>query len=314
MSTTQARLRRVLVMVPWLLEHHGVHVEEVARRFDTTPEDVMADLDVLGYCGLPGYGGGDLIEATVVGGRVVVRMAEFFSRPLALSIREVTALLLAARATRNSGVLAASHEPLEAAIAVLEAHLGAAAAAPVAVDVTAGGADLLGRLTPAVAAHQVVRITYRSASKEETTTREVEPWALREDEGAWYLHGWCRLAEDSRAFRLDRIRDLEVREEVVRPPADPPVRPARYVPAEGDPEVVVIVPGAQAWAADDLAGVEREATADGRIRLTFRAATLEWAATWVLRIGQGAEVVAPPGLADLVRQRAHAVLSRYGPS
>lgn len=314
MTPTSARLRRVLVMVPWLLDNPGAHVDDIARRFDTTAEQVAGDLDVLGYCGLPGYGGGDLIEVTMTGGHVVVRMAEFFSRPLALSVREVTALLLAARATRDAGVLSEAHGPLEEAITVLERHLGQPAAAPVRVDPDSGGADLLSRLTPAVAGHRVVRITYRSASKEETTVREVEPWALREDEGSWYLHGWCRLAEDGRAFHLDRVRELEVLEEVVPAPVDPPVRPPRYEPTDADPQVVLEVPADAAWIADEISGVTREQRRGGRVRLTFRAATLEWAAGLVLRIGQPARVVEPAELATLVRQRANELLARYGHS
>ena len=128
MNGTLVRLRRVLVMVPWLLENPGVSVEEVARTFEVTPNEILDDLDVLGYCGLPGYGGGDLIEASVSGGQVVVRMAEFFARPLALSMREGLSLLLAARAARDSGVLAQS-KALTTAIEKLEVHLGAEAAA-----------------------------------------------------------------------------------------------------------------------------------------------------------------------------------------
>ena len=43
----------------------------------------------------------------------------------------------------------------------------------------------------------------------EATTREVEPLALVGWGQAWYLVGYCRLRDDQRAFRLDRI--LEAR-------------------------------------------------------------------------------------------------------
>lgn len=312
MNPTLARLRRLLVMVPWLLDHPGAEVEEVAERFGVTAGDVLDDLDVLGYCGLPGYGGGDLIEVTVSGGQVVLRMAEFFARPLALSVREGLALLLAARATRDSGVLPQPTAALDSAIAKLERHLGGQAGLPVVLDIEAGGQDLLSRLMPAVADQRVVRITYRSASKEETTQREVEPWALRSTRGAWYLQGHCRLAGEGRAFRLDRIRDLVVTDEAApAPPEDQPPAP-EYRPAPDDPVVVLDVDAASAWISDQVVLSDKRTLDDGRVRLTFQAATLDWAAALVTRLGAGATVVGPAALSDLVSERARAVLATYG--
>lgn len=319
-------------MVPWLLEHPGASVEDVAARFDVGPAEVLDDLDVLGYCGLPGYGGGDLIEASVSGGQVVVRMAEFFARPLALSMREGLSLLLAARATRDSGILGdalgadagtaglVGSGPLESAIAKLEAHLGAEAAVPVAVDLEAGGADHLARLWPAVTDRRVVRLTYWSASKDETTTREVEPWTVRSMGGSWYLQGYCRLARAKRSFRLDRIRDLQVTDERAPEPPQGEIGPPVYRPAEGDPLVVIDVSPQAAWISDHVVLADRRPAAtdgasakEGWLRLEFRAATLDWAARLVLRLGAQARVVEPAALADLVRQRATALLVRYDP-
>ncbi|WP_370324747.1 helix-turn-helix transcriptional regulator [Euzebya sp.] len=314
MNRTLARLRRILVMVPWLLEHPGISVEEVADRFDVTAGDVLDDLDVLGYCGLPGYGGGDLIEASVNGGQVVVRMAEFFSRPLALSVREGLSLLLAARATRESGVLGddVNDGPLSTAIAKLETHLGAEAGVPVAMDVSAGGADHLSRLWPAVQERRVVRLTYRSASKDETTVREVEPWTLRSLGGAWYLQGWCRLATDHRSFRLDRIVNAEVTDEPAPPPPEEEVRPPVYRPGPDDPVVVVDVSPDAVWISDHVVLSDRQPAAAGWTRLVFQAATLDWAARLVVRLGGQARVVEPPALQELVHRRARGVLARYG--
>ncbi|CAN5306919.1 WYL domain-containing protein [soil metagenome] len=318
MNPTLARLRRILVMVPWLLEHPGVSVEEVARRFGVEPAAVLDDLDVLGYCGLPGYGGGDLIDASVSGGQVVVRMAEFFARPLTLSMREGLLLLLAAGATRASGILGdhlggdRAEGPLSSAIAKLEAHLGAEAQVAVAVDVDAGGADHLAQLWPAVTDRRIVRLSYWSASKDETTTREVEPWTVRSLGGSWYLQGHCRLAAGPRSFRLDRIRSLEVGDERV-PDAPAEIPAPVYRAAPGDPRVIVEVSPDAAWISDHVVLTDRTQAADGWLRLEFQAATLDWAARLLLRLGDRARVVEPPELTGMVRRRARDVLARYDP-
>lgn len=317
MNPTLARLRRILVMVPWLLDHPGVAVDDVAARFDVDPGQVLADLDVLGYCGLPGYGGGDLIEVTIAGGldggHVTVRMADFFARPLALSVRESLGLLLAARAARSAGLLGEdlTAGPLATAITKLEQHLGAQAEIPVAVDVEAGGQDHLARLLPAVESHHVVHLTYRSASKDETTTRDVEPWAVTAHRGAWYLQGHCRAAGAPRVFHLERIVDLDVTDEVAPPPPADALRPPSYQPAADDPEVVVDVAPRAAWLADAVAQASRASGPDGWTRLSFQVASLDWTARLLLRLGDGVRVVQPPALGELVRNRAAAALARY---
>ncbi|MEE8603667.1 helix-turn-helix transcriptional regulator [Euzebya tangerina] len=309
MNATLVRLRRVLVMVPWLLEHPGVSVEEVARRFEVTPNEVLDDLDVLGYCGLPGYGGGDLIEASVSGGQVVVRMAEFFSRPLAISMREGLSLLLAARAARDSGVLA-DFEALSTAIEKLETHLGAEAAVPVAMDLRTEGEDHLAQLWPLVSDPRVVNLRYWSPTRDEVTDRAVEPWTVRSVGGAWYLQGFCRRAQHQRSFRLDRIQALEVTSE--RAPAPPDhVPPPLYRPSDDDPQVVIDVQPHAAWVGDHVVLDDREVTDDGWTRLSFRTAGLDWAVSLLMRLGRSARVVRPPALVDRWLEQAGAIRDAY---
>ncbi|WP_119731419.1 helix-turn-helix transcriptional regulator [Thermomonospora amylolytica] len=57
----------------------------------------------------------------------------------------------------------------------------------------------------AVQHRRVLRIEYVDV-RGERTTREVEPQLLVAGPRGWYLTGWCRLRQDVRAFRLDRVR------------------------------------------------------------------------------------------------------------
>lgn len=64
-------------------------------------------------------------------------------------------------------------------------------------------------LAEAIGAARLVRLRYRSASKDETTQRDVEPYRLVQTAGRWYLVGYCHLRGGWRDFRLDRIETLE---------------------------------------------------------------------------------------------------------
>ena len=302
------RLERVLVMVPWLLENPGVTVDEVAERFDVPPSELVHDLDILGYCGLPGYGGGDLIEASIVGDRISVRMADFFSRPLALSLREALTLLLAGSALAAVGDLPEAGD-LGSALGKLRGVLGADA--QLAIDLSTPGDEHLEAMRQAVRERRVVRLVYRSGSKAETTERLVEPWAVMGARGSWYLHGWCRMAGAPRHFRLDRIKELEVTDE--RSEREPPERPrpATYIPEPGDVTVVLdLAPGA-AWFAEWVVPDSLEERRGGARRLTFRTPSLEWVARLLLRLGEDAGVVEPAALRDRVAALADEALARY---
>ncbi|MDB6114794.1 MAG: hypothetical protein JWQ62_1739, partial [Lacunisphaera sp.] len=57
---------------------------------------------------------------------------------------------------------------------------------------------------------RVLRMDYRGSGQEVDTAREVEPLGIVFYGGAWYMVAWCRLRQDYRHFRVDRIRRLEL--------------------------------------------------------------------------------------------------------
>lgn len=63
-ETATQRLGRLLDMVPWLIQHRGVPIEEAAREFGVSREQVVDDLELLFVCGTPGYGHAELIDAS----------------------------------------------------------------------------------------------------------------------------------------------------------------------------------------------------------------------------------------------------------
>ena len=60
---------------------------------------------------------------------------------------------------------------------------------------------------------KLLKINYTSGDKQETTTRKIEPQALYHTRENWILIAWCRLRNNYREFRLDRILKFEVLEE-----------------------------------------------------------------------------------------------------
>ncbi len=74
-------------------------------------------------------------------------------------------------------------------------------------------------LVQACSKQRRVRLSYRSEAGSEWIT-EVDPWAVVVRHGRWYLLCHSRTADATRAYRIDRVRELEVLDEAFSPPAD----------------------------------------------------------------------------------------------
>lgn len=68
--------------------------------------------------------------------------------------------------------------------------------------------DFMNDIQKAIANKEVLDIVYLS-SKDETTSRSVEPIGLFYYGSAWHLIGWCRLRKGYRDFRSDQIKEMK---------------------------------------------------------------------------------------------------------
>ena len=74
-------------------------------------------------------------------------------------------------------------------------------------------------LVQACSSRRRVRISYRSEAGAEWVM-EVDPWAVVVRHGRWYLLCLSRAAGATRAYRIDRVRAVEVLDESFSPPAE----------------------------------------------------------------------------------------------
>lgn len=98
MTELSNRLTRLLNMVPYFQANPGISAAEAAADLGVTTKQLMADLNQLWMCGLPGYGPGDLIDLSFSEESIEVTFSAGIDRPLRLTSPEATALLVALRA------------------------------------------------------------------------------------------------------------------------------------------------------------------------------------------------------------------------
>ncbi|MGH2704944.1 MAG: helix-turn-helix transcriptional regulator [Actinomycetota bacterium] len=308
-ESIEDRFRRLLVFVPFVISNPGVEVSEVCTRFGITRRQLMGDIELLFLCGLPGYGPGDLIEASVDQGQVWIRMADYFSRPLRLTPAEGLMLYAGGRAMVAAGI---GGEAVEGAMTKLEAALGPDALGRVSIGLES--AEGLAAVREALEKRRRLHIVYYAHSKAETTERDVDPWALFVSGGWWYLAGWCHRVEDERVFRVDRMRSVRLLDVPAEVPADLDLRGYEGVYAGSADAVEVeleMAPEAAAWVGERYPLEAREPLDDGWERLRLSASGTAWLERLLLRLGSQARAVRPPELATRVRELACRVLERY---
>ena len=218
------QLGRLLALIPWLLARPGVSVDDAADEFGVTTDQLRKDLELAFVCGLPGHLPDDLIDVSLDGDRIVVSNAETIARPLRLAPDEAIALLAGLRALAE---VPGPHkrDALDRTVAKLERAAGDAADAGrrIAVDIEADAAHAT-ELGSALANGRRIHLRYYVPARDQVTERDVDPIRLVVVDGRSYLEGWCRLAEDVRLFRLDRMESVVVLTDPSSPPAVAAVR------------------------------------------------------------------------------------------
>lgn len=74
-------------------------------------------------------------------------------------------------------------------------------------------------LVRACADRRRVRLGYRTEAGSEWLT-EVDPWSVVVRHGRWYLLCWSHARNARRAYRLDRVRDVQLLDDTFSPPED----------------------------------------------------------------------------------------------
>jgi proteasome accessory factor C len=251
-----------------------------------------------------------LIEVDIADGRVWIRYADFFRRPLRLTAAEGLALLSVGAALL--AVPGADRDgPLARGLSKLAAVLGVEPDETVEVELAPVPADVLAMMHTGVAEHRQLEIDYYSFGRDDRTVRVIDPRRVFNAAGQWYVEGFCHRAGGDRLFRIDRVHRAALLESTFDPrdAEDRSVEPSLYSPRTDDPVVTLELAPRASWVADHYPVEGVESGSDGGLRVTMRVSEQAWLERLLLRLGPDAEVV--EGDPDLAREAANRLLRRY---
>lgn len=312
MTRLTERLVRLLNLVPYLRAHPGVSPAKAAADLGLTPKQLTNDLwSLYTDCGLPGHGGGDLIDLDISEDRLGVTFSAGMDRPLRLTSTEATVVLVALRALAELPGLV---DPEAARTAIVKIGAAAGGSVPPPNETTAAEAPAITAVRSAVTQRRALTIDYYSASRDTASHRVVDPIRVVVIAAQSYLEAWCRTAGGVRLFRFDRIDAAEVLDEPSAPP-DPAVQAGTDMSLfDADPSLpaaTLLVAPSASWMFDYYPMKTLAQRPDGSREAAITYASGEWLTRLVLGFGSAVQVLAPESLAERVRAAATAAVAVY---
>jgi predicted DNA-binding transcriptional regulator YafY len=191
---------------------------QLAGRYEVSTRTIERDILALQESGVPVYAvtgrrGGYVIDkartlpplnftaAEMVA--LAVSLAGAQATPFAAALRSALRKVLAAAPAAQAAQAAQLADRVRL-IGTARASRGGPAPGAAPGPGAADGAPPALAIQEAITARHVLRLSYRDR-RDVMTCRDVEPVAFAGTQAHWYLVGWCRLRQGTRAFRLDRI-------------------------------------------------------------------------------------------------------------
>lgn len=311
------RIDRLAAILIQLQSRRLVKAQDIAEKFSISLRTVYRDVKALEEAGVP------VIGEAGTGYRL---MEGYKLPPVIFNQEEATALLTASKLVQSktdAGIVKHYNAALDKIRAILrhaeKEHIEdidehVAVMNHPAIAYQPQSELYLQPILNAIAAANVVEISYTSLEKNETTKRKVEPVGIYYLGSHWYLIAWCRLRNDYRNFRTDKISQFNATEEKILK-THPPLQSFINKMSE-DREVTKVVIDVDADVVKYLGeqkyynGYVKEEKHGDHVRITFLSGSLMGFSRWFMLFGDHATIVEPAELNGMVAELAENILKK----
>ncbi len=312
-----SKAERLIEMMITINAKKDFTVGELANEFSVSKRTILRDLQELERAGFPLYS-----EVGAAGGYHILK--ERILPPIAFSESEARAVFFACQALQIYRDLPFEQET----ISVLKKFLNC-----LPLDVQNGIAQIQNKIafwtpdrhcdSPLLKSiflitinHHAATIRYSSTYSE--STRTIVPIGLYAMNGLWYCPAYCTTANQTRVFRVDRIK--EIIEEKPYPKGKYPI-PASIqeylekTEVKNDCHIKIRLTdiGVKRCESECLlaSGLKTFPTGGGIIDMDINHTALEWVAGYILPFGSDATVLEPTELIELIQQKINELQQHY---
>ncbi|MFE6075228.1 helix-turn-helix transcriptional regulator [Paenibacillus sp. NPDC057886] len=301
------KLERLISIIFKLLNHEVLSASRLAEEFQVSQRTIYRDIDAICAAGFPvisfqghkgGYGmmDGYKMDKSLLGSYDVDSL-----------ITVISSLSTVFEDTRAQGTI----ERLKTVgtqqqTSSLEVNLETHRTNP----------DVLRDLRTGITERKVISFEYIN-TKNERTTRGLEPVRLHFKYRNWYVYGFCRTRQDYREFRLSRMMNVSLTEESFQPHLDVPkevVLSNREWKNEVRDVVFRVSPEALAEAMDHFHEADKQFHDDGSMTMrisVYQPLEARWLCSFLLSLGSGVKVLEPLELRGIIKEQLQSALQLY---
>jgi predicted DNA-binding transcriptional regulator YafY len=303
---TAMKINRLLEITLILLNKNNATAGELAERFGVSTRTIYRDVDELSTAGVPvftnkGNGGG------------IALLENYAINKAILTDHERDSLLLALRTLQ-----ATKYPEIDAMLEKIGGVFKKAAAADwVHIEFSPWGSgpndeNKFIDLKQAILECKVVTLDYINAAGV-SSRRSIEPMRLVFKSQAWYVWAYCRMRHGFRVFRISRIRNIKITGEGFTR------RPMESVkdeePGAARRKIVTLKlrfkPEDLYRVYDDYDESRITRNTDGTYNVSLTLPEDEWVYGYIQSFGSYVEVLEPPHIRKIIRERLQKALKYY---
>ncbi|MDD3024857.1 MAG: YafY family protein [Syntrophomonadaceae bacterium] len=211
------KVERLVSIIMILLEKERIGAQELADLFEVSPRTIYRDIDAINMAGIP------ICSTSGVGGGFEIMQKYKIDRKV-FSTADLSTILMGLSSLSNM----IRGDELVNALAKVKSFIPADRAKDIELKANQIHIDLspwmcnrniqayLERIKTALQENKLLSFDYadRYGNK---TARTAEPYQLVLKGSHWYWQGYCHKRNDFRLFKLSRMSNLQIQEEVFRP-------------------------------------------------------------------------------------------------
>ena len=300
-DTAAVRALRTMDLIPYILEHPGISVNQLSKIFNVAEKEIEKDLQLAFMCGLPGYTPYELIDLTYEEGVVSIIDPQVLNKPRNFSSNERVVIALGLEILKEINL--SNPENLKKIDKLREKFLDKKDEDSVIVVEQDLSFPFLNIINQAIFERRIVIFDYQSVSKDVLSSRNVLPHKLYLQNGNLYLSGNDVQAQSDRIFKADQILSCTIGDL-----ADTD----RFHLTQQEEIVELIVNH------DNFNFIERNSSiiidqeiTNGQLHVKIRASNFDWLKRAILSNAPSIKVISPESLASEVEQMASDLISAY---
>ena len=300
MSDAATRALRLIDLVPFLHSHPGISLKDAANEFHVSVPELVADLNLLFMCGLPGYTPLELIDLTFDDGYVVLRDPQNLTMPRNFTESELLIIKIAL-ATLSDVVIGELKAEIDNLLRKIDENLGTHIPRDSLLLLDDKRKRLLLLSKQALENQKKIEITYNNETKDQVLKRKISLIAYYEKNGRSFWDAWCHLSQGRRTFNLDKVLTASLLTES-----------SEVGELSGDVNEIQVV--VEVDMRGEFFQKNREnliPAATGNNRFNMKVFQREWIIREILSAAGTVKIVEPEELKSEVRNRSRVALSNY---